>query len=210
MKNIVFDFDGTMANTMPVIIEIAEDMLKINLNDQKIEQYRNMTAKQVLKEARIPIYKLPRLLVKGRPILQRRMNEVELFKGLDQVIKELSNNGHQLYVVSSNSLGIINGFLNKFELKKYFTRIYGNVGIFSKAQALKKVVKREGFIITDTIYIGDEVRDIEAAKKVGMSIISVSWGYNGKQILLNSNPNFIADSPTDIIKYISETKTVES
>lgn len=203
MKNIIFDFDGTLADSMPVIIEIAEDILLREISKQEIARYRDMTIKQILKEAKIPLYKVPGLLVKGRPLLQKRMHEVKLFNNLEGVIKQLSSSSHNLFVVSSNSAGIINGFLDSYKLKKYFKNIYGNVGVFSKAQAIKKVMKREGFNVTDTVYIGDEVRDIEAAKKVGIPIISVTWGYNGKKILSNYKPNYLAHKPFDILKSIN-------
>ncbi len=203
MKNVIFDFDGTLANSMPVIIEIAEEMLQQDISDKEIARYRNMTVKQILKEAKIPIYKVPSLLVKGRPILQKRMHEVKLFDNLDDVIRQLADTGHNLYVVSSNSAGIINKFLEEYNLKKYFKHVYGNVGIFSKAQAIKKVMKREGIDVKSAIYIGDEVRDIEAAKKVRIPIISVTWGYNGKTILARFKPDILADKPADIIKNIN-------
>lgn len=203
MKNIIFDFDGTLADSMPVIIEIAEDILLREISKQEIARYRDMTIKQILKEAKIPLYKVPGLLVKGRPLLQKRMHEVKLFNNLDGIIKQLAGSDHNLFVVSSNSAGIINGFMDDYKLKKYFKNIYGNVGIFSKAQAIKKVMKREGFIAQDTIYVGDEVRDIEAAKKVGIPIISVTWGYNGKKILASYKPNYLANKPNDIVKSIN-------
>ena len=112
MKQVIFDFDGSIANSLPVIIEIAEEMLGIEISKQDVERYRNMTAKQLLKEAKIPVYKLPGLLVKGRTILRKRTDEIEMFKGLDKVISNLSQD-HRLYVVSSNGLGIINAFLRK-------------------------------------------------------------------------------------------------
>lgn len=197
MKQVIFDFDGSIANSLPVIIEIAEEMLGIEISKQDVERYRNMTAKQLLKEAKIPVYKLPGLLVKGRTILRKRTDEIEMFKGLDKVISNLSQD-HRLYVVSSNGLGIINAFLRDQKIEKYFKSVYGNVGIFSKAQSLKKVMKKEGFESQDAVYIGDEVRDIEAAKRVGMPIISVIWGYNGEEIITKYNPDFIAKKPSDI------------
>lgn len=204
MKYVIFDFDGTLADSMPVMIEIANGLLAKDISKQDVERYRNMTIKQILKEANIPLYKVPGLLVKGKPLLQKRMHEVEIFSGLDNVINDLAKSGHKLYVVSSNSAGIINGFLDTYKLKKRFTRIYGNIGIFSKAQALKKVMKREGFTAADAIYIGDEVRDIEAAKKVGMPIISVTWGYNGKKLLTSYKPDYMADKPIEITKIVNE------
>lgn len=204
MKYVIFDFDGTLADSLPVVIDIAKSLIKTEISDEQIDRFRNMTAKQVLKEAGIPIYKVPGLLVKGRPLLQKRMHDVKIFSGLTDVIKSLSEQNNKLYVVSSNSAGIINHFLEDYKLKQYFSRVYGNVGIFSKAQALKKVIKREKISIRDTVYIGDEVRDIEAAKKIKMPIISVAWGYNGRQVIQGYKPDYLANQPVDILKFINE------
>ncbi len=199
MKSIIFDFDGTLANSLPVVIEIAESLLKQKISKDQIAKFQNMTAKQILKEANVPLYKVPGLLVKARPILQKRMNEVKLFKGLGEQIRMLAEN-YDLYVVSSNSALIINDFLDTNNLDRYFKRIYGNVGIFSKAQALKRVMKRERINVEQAIYVGDEVRDIEASKKIKLPIISVTWGYNGESILKSYKPNYLAREPSDIVK----------
>ena len=130
------------------------------------------------------------------------MESVDLFDGLHEVIKKLAED-HTLYVVSSNSMGIITAFLKRHKINQYFTRVYGNVGLFSKAQAIKKVMKREGFNVRNAVYIGDEVRDIEAAKKIHMPIISVTWGYNGSKVLNKYEPNFVANKPNDIAKIIT-------
>lgn len=204
MRHIIFDFDGTLADSLPIVIDIAKKSLNIELNNNQIERLRNMSAKQVLKEVRIPIYKVPSLLIKGRPLLQKRMGDVKVFSGLSKVVKTLFNDDYRLYVVSSNSVGIINRFLGDNNLRQYFSGVYGNVGIFSKAQALKKVMKREGFSVENSVYVGDEVRDIEAAKKIKMSIISVTWGYNGKKVLSSYEPDYLAESPSDLLKFINE------
>lgn len=204
MKDVIFDFDGTLANSLPVVIDITENLLQRKVEDADIRRYKNMTVKQILKETKVPIYKVPSLLVKGRPLLQKRMNEVELFDGFEQVIELLAKQGHRLFIVSSNSAGIINTFLVENNLKKYFKKVYGNVGIFSKAQALKKVIKRENIDIKNVVYIGDEVRDAEAAKKIKIKIISVTWGYNGKEILAKYKPDYLVNKPEEILKIIND------
>ncbi len=203
MKRVIFDFDGSIADSLPVVIEIAEEMLGLKFSKTEIETYRNMTAKQLLKVGNIPIYKVPGLLVRGRKILRKRTGEIQMFEGLGKVISSLSKD-HKLYVVSSNGLGIINAFLRDQKIEKYFESVYGNVGIFSKAQSLKKVMKKEGFEAQDAVYIGDEVRDIEASKKVGMPIISVTWGYNGEEIITKYQPDFIAKKPNEILASIKK------
>lgn len=202
MKHLIFDFDGTLADSMPVILSIAEEMLGIEITEQEIQHYRNMTAKQVLKEAKIPLYRVPGLLVKGKTIMSGRVGDVTMFDDFETILKQLSKE-HKLYVVSSNGIGIITSFLKRHKVRQYFTNVYGNVGLFSKAQALKKVMKREGFSASDAMYVGDEVRDIEAARKVGLPIISVTWGYNGEKILKKYKPTYLVDSPKQIIDTIT-------
>ncbi len=201
MRYLIFDFDGTLADSLPVIVDIAEGMLDTTITPEDIGRYRNMTAKQILKEARIPLYRVPSLLVRGKTLMSSRVHEVAIFRGLEPVIKQLAKD-HVLYVVSSNGIGIISSFLKRNNIDQYFSNVYGNVGLFSKAQAIKRVMKRERFEPSESIYIGDEVRDIEAAKKVGIPIISVTWGYNGKEILSKYQPDYLVDSPRALQKTI--------
>lgn len=202
MKHIIFDFDGTLANTLPVVVSIAEEMLDMDITKDDIEHYRNMTARAVLKETGIPLYKLPSLLVKGRSFMAHRMNEVKPITGLADVVKALAK-GNKLYVVSSNGVAIINSYLKDNQLDQYFEAVYGNVGLFSKAQALKKVMKRQGFTVANAVYIGDEVRDIDSANKIKLPIISVTWGYNGKQLLEKHNAGRVVEKPKQILNLIN-------
>jgi phosphoglycolate phosphatase-like HAD superfamily hydrolase len=48
----------------------------------------------------------------------------------------------------------------------------------------------------------DEVRDIEAAKKSGIKSIAVAWGYNTKDALIKENPDFLVNSPDELINII--------
>lgn len=198
MQYVIFDFDGTLADSLPVAIAIARDMLGIEATPAEVEQYRNMTVKQILKISKIPLWKLPPLLVKAKSIVAKNLDDITLFDGLEEVIKQLADQDYKMFVVSSNGPKTIQKFLRQHDIKPYFVRVYGNVGLFSKAQAIKKVMKREGFTVDDAIYIGDEVRDIEAAQKIGLRIISVTWGYNGKKILSTFKPDYLIDKPADI------------
>jgi len=51
----------------------------------------------------------------------------------------------------------------------------------------------------DVIYIGDEVRDIEAARAAGIKIASVTWGYNLESILTENKPDYIVTQPRDLL-----------
>lgn len=74
--------------------------------------------------------------------------------------------------------------------------------LFSKKDNILEIKEIKFIDDNNVVYIGDETRDVEAAKKVGIEIISVCWGFNYKEILQTLNPNFIVESPEEILPCI--------
>lgn len=204
MKYIIFDFDGTVADTLPHVISIGKQVLGVEIDDSEIEELRNTPPTKIIRKFKVPLYKIPGLLVQGRRQFTKHINEVKPVRGLVPVIKELYEQGYHLQIISSNSAANIQLFLNQHNLHKYFAQIHGSVGLFSKAQAIKKVIKSQKLNKSEVVYIGDEVRDIEAAHKVGIKIISVTSGLNGEKILRETKPDFLAEKSSDIPKGIQE------
>jgi len=205
MKSVIFDFDGTIADTLPLAIDCAEQTLgNLNLSDKKIERYRNMTVLQLVKELKVPVHKIPKYAVYARGYIKKHRDEIKFFKGISETIKTLNEHGFQLYIVSSNSVENINFLLNKMDLGPNFKSVVGGVGVFGKTLALKSVIRKFKIDKNRVTYVGDEVRDIKAAKKVGVPIISVTWGFNGKTILSENNPDEMADKPQKLFDKINE------
>ena len=50
----------------------------------------------------------------------------------------------------------------------------------------------------EAVYVGDEVRDIVACRRIGMPIISVTWGFNSADFLASAGPNHLAQSPEEL------------
>jgi phosphoglycolate phosphatase len=205
MKHIIFDFDGTIADTLPLVLEMYYKVIKPKerFSDEDIQALRNMTAQDVIKWARIPFYRIPRLIVKARRIFRAHVYEVKPFNGIGTVFQELQAHDCKLYVMSSNSPDNINLFLKHNKLDKYFEGIYGNVGIFGKAPMLKKIMRARNLSPSDCWYVGDETRDIEGAKKARLPIVSVTWGYNGKEILTRYKPTAMADTRPQLTKILT-------
>lgn len=184
---------------MPVVYEIANEVVGgLNLSDEEIEKLRNMPARDVIKYSGIPYYKIPRLLIKGKALLSQRLEELKVFPGIKDVLKQLHDAGHILCVVSSNSEENIRRVLVHEGVEQYFTGVYGNVGLFTKSRVFKVVLRDQKITPQQTMYVGDEVRDIEAAKKSRIPIVSVTWGYNGVRILRDFNPDHLVDTPQEL------------
>lgn len=201
---IIFDLDGTLADSIPLLIEIVNDLGVVDrkLTRDDYEKAKNLTVKEILKELGVPLWRAPGLLVKGRASLTKRIHEVPFFEGMDKTVRDLSRR-HHLFVMSSNSLENVQKFLENHKIENVFQEIHGGVGIFSKAKMLRKIVKERGLDPAKTYYVGDEIRDVEAAKKAGLKSVAVTWGFNGEKILRKHAPDFIVKIPgklTDIFE----------
>lgn len=206
MKTLLFDFDGTIANSLELVIGVYSDLTgdtrTLTLEDR--EALRKLPAQKVMKTLGVSMWRAPFLVNKGRKIMHSRLDEVEVFPGLPEVLQGLQERGYIMRIVTSNSAENVQAFLAKNELEGYFTDITGSVGLFSKAKVLKRIIKKDKLDKETTFYIGDEARDIAAAKKAGLPIVSVAWGYNHISLLERLQPYAVAKAPTDLLRIFSE------
>jgi phosphoglycolate phosphatase len=72
---------------------------------------------------------------------------------------------------------------------------------------MKKIIKLERLDKDACIYVGDETRDIEAAHRAKLPIVSVTWGFNSKKILVKYKPDFLANQPNDLLKILNKNAT---
>ncbi len=204
MKYVIFDFDGTVADTLPHILKIGQKMLGVEVDPSELEELRNTPVKKLIRRFNVPLYKIPSLVVKARKIFTEHIHEVDPIEGLPAIIKKLDEEGYHLMIISSNSATNIQVFLEHHGLRKHFKSIYGNVGLFSKVQAIKKVLKSQGIGKDNCVYVGDEVRDIDAAHKVGIPVIATTHGLNGEKILAAAKPDFLAKNAQEILAAVQQ------
>lgn len=203
MKHVIFDFDGTLVDSLPVVIKIFHQVVPdFPLPESELAKLREMPPREILKYSGIPYWRLPKLMIQGKRLLGQHLDELKVFPGIHQVIESLHQAGYQISVVSSNSEDNIRKVLKREGIEQYFAGVYGNVGLFTKTRAFKVVLRDQQATAAEAIYVGDEVRDIEAAHKGNIPIISVTWGYNGEAILKKYQPTYLAHTPTELLKII--------
>lgn len=209
MKTVIFDFDGTIADTFVTSVRIYEKLSKRQtpFSDEEIQRLRAMTVVELVRELRIRPWRVPLLLVRGRRMMRNEMKTIVVFDGIEDVLQQLQQAGVAVYIMSSNSPGNIRKLLSRLGLEHYFAHIYGNVGIFGKAKMLRLILARNNLQPADTVYIGDEGRDIEAAKRVGVNNIAVTWGYNNRRLLSAHHPQAIADNRQELAALLAAAKS---
>src|SRR3989338_10016819 len=205
IRTVIFDFDGTIADTLPKIFELynkyANEFNLPVLNRKEAEELRNKSAFEIIKSFGISIIKIPEIANRVLSELKKSITQIKIFKGMDEVLNSIKARGFQLGLLTSNSQENVDKYLDYHKLD-FFDFVHSEKNIFGKSKTLGKLISQYNLEKTKTIYVGDEVRDIEACRDNGIKIISVTWGFNIKEILQKNKPDYLVDKPGDILKII--------
>lgn len=204
MRHVIFDFDGTIVDTLPVALAIVRQVLpEVDVSEARLKELRELPARDVIKKSGISKWRQLRLLIQGKKLLSQHLDDLKAFKGIDQAIQQLHQAGFIISVVSSNSESNIRYVLKREGIERYVHSVYGNVGLFSKARVFRVVLRDQKATASQAIYVGDEVRDIDAARRAGIPIVSVTWGYNTERVLKKFRPDFLVSTPAALVKAIT-------
>jgi len=197
---ILFDFDGTIADTISVGLEIINshaDRFGYKRLDGELNTH--LSAMQLVKLAEVKFWKLPYLIYQLKLKLSEKSDEIQLLPEAKELIKKVKDSGYELGILTSNSMKTVGAFLKKYQLDSFFSYIKTDVFIFGKKKALAKTKK---ILNKKIIYIGDELRDIEACRKTNTPVVSVSWGMNSFESLESHNPGFVAKNAEEAFNFI--------
>lgn len=211
-KVIMFDFDGTIADTLDAIVSItnrlAVEFGYKQTTQEELAQIQNLNSKEIIKQSGISIFKLPFLLRKVKAELNKEIQRVRPISGIKEALIELKNQGNRLGILTSNSSANVVAFLEKNELEDLFDFIYSGKTLFGKSKVMNNLLKQENIDPKTAIYVGDETRDIEAARKSHIKAIAVSWGFNSAEVLAKHNPDFLIHQPNQLIEVIGSLQTL--
>ena len=176
----VFDFDGTLADSFPWFIGVLNDVADRDgfnrVQAAEVERLRGYDARQIMRHLRVPNWKLPFIANHMRQLMARDIDGIRLFDGVPEMLRALHDRGVTVAVVSSNSVENIRSILGSEAAGR--VAHYGcGASLFGKAAKFRKLLRKAGVPAELAIGIGDEVRDIDAARALGMGCAAVAWGY---------------------------------
>lgn len=207
MNAVIIDFDGTIADSFELVLEFLLTQGKRTLESVTPDERQRLKGLSMLDLALavgVPRWKLPLTYFRGKSRLTKHMHKTLPFPGMEAVLSALYEEKYQVYILSSNSRRNISRFLTEHGLGGYFVGVYGNAGWFGKARALKKLLREHDLAPSATIYVGDEVRDIAAAKLAGMPSVAVAWGFGSEEQLLACSPTILVRKPAELQKSLVE------
>jgi len=198
---VIFDFDGTLADTLSAIIKLinehADEYRFAPLGDRDVEKLRGMSNLDIIKKYRIPIVKLPAFMIHIQNELHHRIDKVELFPGVRDLVLDLKRRAFGLGILTSNSRENVQKLLRARDLD-VFDFIHSESNFFGKTRALQHLLHKHGLRESDVIYVGDETRDVEACQHAGVAVVAVTWGFHRRDLLRAKGPTYLADTAAEV------------
>lgn len=201
-KIIIFDFDGTLADTHKHTVDIfnsfAPEFKYKTIPWEDIDTYKNMSIPQLIRKLQVPVLKIPSLMSKGKRKYNQLVPFMQPIEGVREALLQLRQQPVKLGILSSNTKENIMLFLENNNML-IFDFVYSTSKLTSKNTALTRLISDEKLIKEDVIYVGDEIRDILAAQKIELAVAAVAWGFNSAKALLKYKPTYLLNQPMDLI-----------
>lgn len=203
-KTLIFDFDGTITSNFDSVIKVF-DTLSLEfgykrVTKEDIANYREKGLRGFISGLKISFYKLPFLIKKTKKELGKHVGDFKMVPGMKDALKGLKRKGYSLGIITSNSEENAKSFLKNNNLEIFDFVSSGPV--FGKEKILKRAIKKRKLARDDVFYVGDEIRDIEVARKAKVKIISVGWGYCFQKSLKKFTPDYLINKPQDLLKVV--------
>ncbi len=211
-NSVVFDLDGTLLDTLGDLRDSVNYALeKNNLPKRTTEEIRTFVGNgiRLLIERSVPentpiditdkcFFDFKEYYKEHSAILTKPYN------GIIDLLNTLKEKGIKIAVVSNKA-----DFAVKTLMVDYFNGLYDcaygeRAGVERKPapDGVLAAISEMGGEIANTVYIGDSEVDVETSKNAKLPCIAVTWGFRDKEVLENLNPEYIVDSPSDILKII--------
>lgn len=207
-QTLVFDFDGTIADTLGetrlIFNQIAPDYGIRQVAEHEMDGLRHLSLKQLLEHLKIPKRRVPSLISRGTSMMRANINQLQLIPGMPEVLVELRRHVRSFGILTSNATSNVDLFLKAHGLREQFDFISSTSKLTGKAKHLRAIQKTFSLRPADLLYIGDELRDVKASQKASVPIAAVTWGFNSRESLAAASPDYLFDRPAEFLSLLDE------
>ena len=200
---IIFDFDGTLADSAAwfagTLNGVARRYGFREIDAHEMARLRGRPSREIMQALKVSPWKLPFIAAHVRRLAAEAAPSITLFPGVAEMLRRLAERGVQVAVVSSNSEAVVRRVLGA-ELAGLVAHFGCGASVFGKAAKFREVIRKAGVAEADVLSVGDEVRDIEAARKVRLATGAVTWGYATADILRAQRPSALFETTDDVLR----------
>lgn len=184
-KYILFDFDGTVYDTVEGITKSVQHALRIQGIEEPMEALRCFAGPPLVDKF-MEVYGFDLELAQQvtRDFKARYqpigINECQLFPGIKEALARLKASGAKLGIATSKPEHLALQLLEKEGMTELFDCICGSEPTGNnnaKWQVLQRAMEQLGASKDNSILVGDTKYDVEGAKLCGIPCLGVAYGY---------------------------------
>lgn len=207
IKSVIFDQDGTVADTLPLIANAVRNTLVLlsgkDVPIEKIVAFFGPSEDGVMRKM------FPEQPQKAFEIYLEQYNEIHdeicpaPFSGVKDLVRTISSNGVSVSMVTGKCRQATEISLKKFGLYDYFEYLEtGSPEGSDKVNGIGRVIKKLGIDKSECLYVGDEPSDIRLCRSAGIPIASAAWASTAQpDILSEMNPGMVFNTIGDFKKW---------
>ena len=203
---LIFDFDGTLADPLGEGLDIYNELALENgysvIDPEDLDKLRNLDTRRLLKRLGVPKRKVAFHLATAMRRLRGRMEQLSLIEGIREILPALRERAEHMGILSSNIAENIENFLKAHDIRDQFTFIRSIGKLSGKARHLRAITRTFSLEPHEILYVGDEIRDLRAARKAGVETAAVTWGFNSGESLAREAPSFLIEHPRELLDVV--------
>jgi phosphoglycolate phosphatase len=205
-KLVIFDFDGTLSDSGEWFLSILDDLserfrFRRVVDRDEVERLRRRPTREVIQHLGIPGWKLPLISRHVRARFRENARDIRTFDGVRAMLQTLADAGIRMMLCSSNGEANVRAVLGPDAAR--FEAYFCGSGLFGKVAKFRRAIKASGLAPSAILAIGDETRDIDAARAVGIGAGAVLWGYANPDLLIAMRPDITFAHPADIVAHLA-------
>ena len=210
--NIIFDFDGTLADSRRDIAGAQLWVLRqFGVNDHTLEDLTPMIGRSLADTfARFLPPALHGRIPEAKELYAeyyrpRALATTTLFPGVAETLDQLVRGGKRLAVASTKRGPGIKRAADHFGITARFVQLQGSEGMPVKPDPaiLNKVMADQGWERTETLMVGDTDMDILAGRNAGVAICAVTYGSLREEELRRLSPDFVIGRFPDLLAIVN-------
>jgi len=179
-RGIVFDFDGTLVDSYPLIeAAFAHVMRTHNLDDPARELFRRSRGLPLPEQMKLVAPHMWEDLVQTYRSVDANLGHAQVFRGIPTLIKKLHRAGAPMGVVSCKRRALVEAELEAAGLRHFFGVVIGFEDVTPPKPApdpLNAAIARLGLRKINTIYVGDSMVDLETGRAARVRTVLAAWG----------------------------------
>ena len=205
---VVFDHDGTLVNSLPVVVRASNQVLATLGKDAKpareiVAGMVHPTAPRIGLLAGIADPQAQKDLARLYDELALKSSDLAaLYPGIAEMLAAIARLGIRQAVLSNSNSTFIRTILSRLGVAFRFVSVVGDDGMPAPKpdpRGLLAILEKAGCEPAQSTYVGDSRTDLETARAAGVRAIGVTWGAHPREELEPLRFDALADSPSEIV-----------